>query len=238
MPTVRRGGAIPSFLVALVALTMLGVGGHALAANGLRAPTITSRPANPTTNRTAKFTFTHPRNVRFDCALDGSSFIKCGQGTSGAKSYTNLAVKVHTFRVRAITPQARSATKSYEWKVVTEQPPPSATFAIAGSFCCLHPGVWNAIDVTFANSTPQAIRVHQLAVSVASSPTNCSAASNIDLQQAPISTSHTVLVPAHSTVHLALADRPKIQLKNLATNQDACQGQSFGLRYAGQASGT
>ena len=56
-----------------------------------------------------------------------------------------------------------------------------------------------------------------------------------ELQQAPISDVNRIAVPGNGSATLTGADRPRIRLVNLATNQDACKGIVLLLTYGGSA---
>jgi hypothetical protein len=66
------------------------------------APTITSGPANPTSQTSATFTYTDSQPVtKFQCSLDGGAFVDCGTSRPSTKTYSGLSAGSHTFRVRA-----------------------------------------------------------------------------------------------------------------------------------------
>ena len=112
-------------------------------------------------------------------------------------------------------------------------------FRISGDVSGLVPGATTAIALTLTNPNPVRIRVTRVtvAVSAESSPPGCSSAKNLVLLQATgIRPKAPVTVPAHGTVTLKAFPRaPKIGLRDLRTNQDACKGASFRLTYTGSA---
>ncbi len=70
------------------------------------ATAITGQPDDPTTARSATFTFAGDGTaVAFECALDGGAYTPC----TSPQGYGDLADGVHTFRVRPATPPARPA---------------------------------------------------------------------------------------------------------------------------------
>ena len=100
-------------LSGLVAGALLVATG-AFAAPAPPAPTITGKPANPTTQTSATFTFTgSPSGVAFNCKLDSGAFAAC----TSPKTYTGLAVGSHTFQVRAVAGGKTSAATSYTWSI-------------------------------------------------------------------------------------------------------------------------
>ena len=90
------------------------------------APTITSKPANPTFDTTATFTFSDSlAGVTFQCRLDSASFATC----KSPKSYPGpLLAGAHTFRVRAVSGRWTSGQTTYSW-TVSKPPAPSLTTA-------------------------------------------------------------------------------------------------------------
>jgi len=59
--------------------------------------TIDSGPSGTTTERNATFTFSANEPATFQCSLNGSAWAAC----TSPRTYTNLTVGTHTFRVRA-----------------------------------------------------------------------------------------------------------------------------------------
>jgi Concanavalin A-like lectin/glucanases superfamily/Bacterial Ig-like domain len=108
------------------------------------APTIDSRPPNPSGAANASFTFADADSgATFLCRLDGASLAAC---TSPA-AYSGLTDDAHTFQVKARDVVGNeSAATSYTWTVDTTAPPapsinprppdpsnsPNATFGFAG----------------------------------------------------------------------------------------------------------
>ena len=89
-------------------------------------PVITSKPANPTNQTGASFSFTDTETgVSFLCQLDGGAFSAC---TSPA-TYSGLSQGSHTFSVKAQDSSGnQSGTASFTWSIGTTLPPtPSIT---------------------------------------------------------------------------------------------------------------
>jgi hypothetical protein len=103
-------------------------------------PVITSRPANPTNQTTASFSFSDTQaDVSFLCQLDNSGFSAC----TSPKSYSGLSQGTHTFAVKAqdaVSNQSSPAT--FLWVIDTTAPPkpvitsapPSTTSQTSASF--------------------------------------------------------------------------------------------------------
>ena len=78
-------------------------------------PTITAKPANPTNQTSASFSFTDTQTgVSFLCQLDGSVFSAC----TSPKTYAGLSLAGHTFSVKAQdTAGNQSAAASFTWTI-------------------------------------------------------------------------------------------------------------------------
>ena len=88
--------------------------------------TIDSGPADPTVATTADFTFSSDEPLlganggSFQCKLDSQAFQACGNGMTGTRSYTGLALGTHTFTVLGhdgLGPDPSPAV--WTWQVVT-----------------------------------------------------------------------------------------------------------------------
>jgi hypothetical protein len=98
-------------------------------------PSLTSQPTNPTSDRSATFTFTGvPFGVRAECRLDGARYATC----TSPKVYAGpLNYGSHTFRMRAVSLFGTSAQTLYSWSIVppaptiTSQPPNPSTSTTA-----------------------------------------------------------------------------------------------------------
>jgi hypothetical protein len=112
-------------------------------------------------------------------------------------------------------------------------------FHVSGNVSGLAPGVLKVIVLRLENPSSVPIEVTRVRVSVsaASSPSGCSSGANLVVQQAVgITAGDPVAVPARGSVTLARYPRaPRIALRDLGTNQDACKGKTFRLTYAGSA---
>lgn len=114
--------AVRAIVVALVLLG-LSAGVYAVIAaskSTLAVPTISTRPANPTSATSATFAFTGPRGSTFQCRLDATVFAAC---TSLWVYAGPLAQGSHTFQVRSVSGSVRSNAASYTWTVDTVAPP-------------------------------------------------------------------------------------------------------------------
>ena len=126
-----RARTTKSFVVlsAVLALGSLGLGVFALAAPSVPAPTISSKPANPTNATSASFTYTDSSSItQFQCALDDGVFYPCGSTRPSTHAYPDtqhpgpLSQGSHTFQVRAVSGTQASSATSYTWTIDTATP--------------------------------------------------------------------------------------------------------------------
>jgi large repetitive protein len=192
-------------------------------------PVLTQKPADPAPSTSASFAWTDAEpGAAFQCRLDGSDWTSC----ASPRSVTVSGNGTHQFAVRARDAAGNvSDATSYSWKVAQ-----SAAFTVSGApDGLLAPGVWRTLPLQISNPNNFTIYVTSLTVAVASSPAGCAAATNLELQQAPLSSTQTVAVPANGRATVPAALRPRLRLKNLPVNQDACKRSTFGLAYGGSA---
>jgi hypothetical protein len=208
------------------------------------AAVITDMPEDPTPAQFADpstFTFTDPEaGVGFRCRIDGDSYTAC----ASPKSYKNLGQGLHTFAVVAVDPadnQQSAPAASYSWTIVH----PVLNFAISGdATAILAPGAWVPIAIRVDNPNNYPIHVVSLTVSATADstpsgcPTNVGASNaNLEFQQANVSMSNTLLIPANgfATLPSGPVSAPRVRFTNRPVNQDACKGKSFTLTYQGLA---
>ena len=112
----------------------LGAGFAVLAAAAppVPAPSITAKPASPTIQTAASFSFIAggKGSFTFQCSLDGSAFSAC---TSPASYPGPLAGGSHTFQVRAVAGTGTLSTPAaYTWRIDRQPPSITMTFPLPG----------------------------------------------------------------------------------------------------------
>jgi len=201
-------------------------------------PLIGERPSDPTSARSASFTFTDgAQGATFQCSLDGNQWKACRSPVS----YRGLNLAEHWFRVRALDPPARpSVAAGLFWRVrAAEQS--GKDFSISADTsaeAALFPGAPpQAIPIALTNPNDTPIFVTSVTVTVLSSPPGCDAASNIRLVQSNVSEAAPVEIQARGSRRLPAQGHtaPTIQLVDLPVNQDACQNAKFPLRFIGSS---
>ena len=107
--------------------------GLALASGGVPAPTLTVKPANPTSKTAASFAYSDTQNaVKYQCSLDGASFSSCA--SSGITYAGPLADGSHTFRVLAVASTGKTSEATlYRWTVDTTPPALALAFPKNGA---------------------------------------------------------------------------------------------------------
>ncbi|MGN6609330.1 MAG: hypothetical protein ACTHMS_20245 [Jatrophihabitans sp.] len=110
-----------AFVAATALLMTLGVlTAVAASANPApNSPNISSGPANPSPDGSAKFVFASSTSgVAYKCALDSAAFAGC----TSPVSYAALALGNHMFNVRATQGDKTSGTTSFGWTVQVARP--------------------------------------------------------------------------------------------------------------------
>ena len=115
-------------------------------------------------------------------------------------------------------------------------------FAIAGDVPeLLNPGIGSPLDLAVTNPHKFAIAVRDLTVALdpETDRPQCSATDNFAVEQIPPG-GFPIVVPAGATRKLTEAgvtpqSLPRVTMRDLPTNQDACKGARLQLRYSGNA---
>ncbi len=106
----------------------------------LNAPTITSKPPDPSAGQSATFTFTGGGGTGHECRLDAGPWSAC----PSPRVYASLSSGSHTFRVRANQAALFGPETAYTWTIDTAAPtltasPPDPTPATSATFGFTHP---------------------------------------------------------------------------------------------------
>lgn len=197
------------------------------------APTLSDKPSDPTTSRTAHFKITSAEaGVSFRCSLDGVPFGPCGQ----AVNYTGLDYSEHCFAVRAVDRAGNvGPVTTWCWSVVLQGGFPISGMADQPFF----PGATRAVNLVIGNPYNFTIRVTAVSIAVAdpTSRPGCDGPTNLMVTQG---LAVPVDVPRNSTRSLLQLGVdpdawPQLTMPNLPTNQDACKNATFSLAFTGQA---
>jgi hypothetical protein len=205
------------------------------------APTLTAKPSDPTDTATNDFAWTSSESgVTSECSLENGAWFSC---TSSYRWVINTGnYGQHQFSVRSRDAAGNPSTATvYSFKYEKGLPSSGVPFQITGSVSGMQIGIWQsiAVRVTNPNSVPIYVSALQVTAAPDSTPSGCSTAANLELEQSNVSASNTLIVPANGSVLLPAqgVSAPRIRLKDLPTvNQDVCKGKSFSLSYSGTAS--
>lgn len=190
-------------------------------------------PTNPTNATTATFTYTDSRPaVSFVCSLDNAPVSSCSSSgiTYGATS-PGLGNGTHTFRVEAQNGNGPlSSPASFTWTIANQQ------FRISGDLTApLGPGIPpQRLDLAITNPYSFTMKVTGITVTVSSTSNSACLPSNF----ATTGYSGSFTVPAGTNEKMTSAgvsytDLPTVQMLDLPTNQDTCQGVKLNLAYSG-----
>ena len=202
------------------------------------APTITSHPDADTTSPDAAFGFDVASGSTAECRLDAGEWVPC----DSPAVYVGLAVGAHRFCIRAIGVGGVAGPETcFTWTVVSSASPPepSGAFTISGNLpSLLYPGSSGLLPLTVSNPYDFDLRVWGLGVGVraGSSQAGCDGPTNVYVTQSnTIAGSVSIVVPAHGSVTLAAqgATAPRVTMRDLAVNQDACKNALFTFSYSG-----
>src|SRR5205814_3716091 len=84
----------------------------------LTAPTVGSKPSNPSASVAPSFTFSGGGGSGYQCQIDGGSFAAC----SSPRSLSSLSDGSHTFKVHAVQGGSTGPDGTYTWTVDTAAP--------------------------------------------------------------------------------------------------------------------
>ena len=198
-------------------------------------PTFSQTPPSPSSSATSRFAWSSTDPTpgsgvsHYLCSKENGTYLRCSSPHTYDVGTTNNGQ--HQFSVVAVDGAGNTSPQAkYMWKVAKGLP---AEFAIDGSVGGLVPGVWRDIPARITNPNAQAITVTSLTVAVTGT-SGCGSA-NFETQ----ASATPFVVPASATDHpVPPANRPRIRLKNLATDQGACKTQTVGLVFSGSANGS
>lgn len=200
------------------------------------APTFVQKPDDPSTSSSATFKFADGEaNVTYLCQLDGGAYAAC----SSPVTFNKLADGAHLLSVKARDAAGNvGAASAYGWSVqgqVKGEP-----FTIAGSYDgLLVPGVTGQLALRVGNPNKKPILVTSLTVTIqpGSSKAGCDGPRNLQITPSNVSEANPLSVPANGSVTLpsGSVSAPRVTMRNLSTNQDACKGAVFTFAYGGSS---
>jgi hypothetical protein len=170
---------------------------------------------------------------RFLCRLDGGEWVDC----ASPRILPELDPGDHTFAVRALSPGGSSgAAAYYRWSQL--QPMAFTVEPRGGSLEDLMPGApAQPLPVRVGNPNPVPIEVTGLTVAVEPAPPGCPADPNFAVTPAALTPAAPLGVPAGGSADLPPATAPALALRELPSDQNACQGATVHLVFSGEARG-
>jgi len=106
--------------------------------------TIDSKPSNPSTVKSASFSFSCTEApCTYECQLDSGAWTTC----SSPQDYTGLALGMHNFQVRALDAAKNTdpSPDTYDWEILDAWLPISPTDAPSAR--CAHTAVWTETEM-------------------------------------------------------------------------------------------
>jgi hypothetical protein len=202
-------------------------------------PLITAHPQSSTTSKSASFDFTDGEpGATLLCRRDGARFERC----TSPVSYGGLQLGAHTFQVQARDAVGNtSAAATYGWTIVKEVAQAAGKpFTVAGGASApLAPGLSRPLAITLSNPNGVAIAVTALSASVVPGSTKpgCDGPTNLQLTQSNVAEANPLTIPANGQVTLpsGAVTAPRVLMRDLPVNQDACKGATFTFTYSGSA---
>ncbi|HET9198676.1 MAG TPA: hypothetical protein VFN92_10540 [Solirubrobacterales bacterium] len=172
---------------------------------------------------------------RFQCRFEGGDWSGC----SSPQRFAGLEPGDHAFAVRALNRRGLPGPAAhYRWAQLEPM-----RFTIEGRTDALErlmPGEpAQQLPVQIGNPNPVPIEVTALTVAVEPGPPGCPADPNFAVTPAGLSAAAPLVVPAGGTASLptAAASAPTLALRELPSDQNACQGATVHLVFSGEARG-
>lgn len=190
-----------------------------------------ARPGTPPPDRPAP---SASRWRQFECRLDGGDWADC----SSPRRLFGLEPGEHSFAVRALNRRGLTGPAAhYKW---SQQRPMEFTVEMQGTLEQLMPGdPPQQLPVRIGNPNPEPIEVTGLTVAVAPDAPGCAGDPNFAVTPSSLSASAPLVVPAGGSAGLPSggATAPTLALRELPSDQNACQGSTVQLHFSGEARG-
>jgi hypothetical protein len=200
------------------------------------AAALTYSPDDPNGDGIANFNWTATDSTitATKCSIENGPFTACpAQGSYQAHYIVDVSNDgTHQFAVAVYDAAGNAAITTYKWKVLH-----AVNVVVDGNASgLLYPnGPVRTLDLVLhnPNNFPVTINYINVTVSTANSPTGCPANTNLALTQSNVNGNgaNTVTVPANTNLLLPVANRPKVQLLDTGTDQQACKNGTFTFTY-------
>lgn len=172
---------------------------------------------------------------RFECRFEGGDWSGC----SSPYGIRGLEPGDHAFAVRALNRRGLPGLAAhYRWAQL--EPKGFTIDSDTSSLEDLMPGAPpQQLPLSIGNPNPVPIEVTALTVAVSPDPPGCPADPNFAVTPSDLSPSAALVIPAGGTASLpsAAASAPTLALRELSSDQNACQGATVELVFSGEARG-
>jgi hypothetical protein len=172
---------------------------------------------------------------RFQCRFEGGDWSAC----SSPERIAGLEPGEHAFAVRALNRRGRPGQAAY-YRWAQLEPQDFTIDSLAGTLGELMPGAPALhLPVRIGNPNPEPIEVTALTVTATPDAPGCPGDPNFAVTPASVSPSAPLSVPAGGSVTLPTATvaAPTLAMRELPTDQNACQGTTVHLVFSGEARG-
>jgi hypothetical protein len=172
---------------------------------------------------------------RFECRFEGGEWSGC----SSPHVISGLEPGDHALAVRALNRRGLPGQAAhYRWAQL--EPKGFTIDSDTSTLEDLMPGApAQELPLRIGNPNPEPIEVTALTVAVSPDPSGCPADPNFAVTPASLSPSAPLVIPAGGTASLpsAAAGAPTLALRELSSDQNACQGATVQLVFNGEARG-
>lgn len=176
-----------------------------------------------------------PEARQFQCRLDAGSW----RGCSSPRRLRNLNPGEHAFAVRVLSPKGRPGRAAhYRW--AQTEPKQLAIEPLVDGLETLMPGApAQPLPVRIANPNPVPVEVTGLTVAATPDAPGCAADPNFAVVPSNLSPAAPLTLPPGGSVVLpsGAATAPTLAMRELASDQNACQGASVQLVFSAEARG-
>ncbi|HEX3041132.1 MAG TPA: hypothetical protein VHP56_03475 [Solirubrobacterales bacterium] len=171
---------------------------------------------------------------RFQCRFDGADWSAC----SSPARFAGLEPGDHAFAVRALNRRGQPGLPAhYRW---AQLQPQNFTIDSLATLEELMPGApAQQLPVRIGNPNPVPIEVTALTVAATPDAPACPGETNFAVTPSNVSSATPLSIPAGGSVSLptASATAPTLALRELPSDQNACQGATVHLDFRGEARG-
>jgi hypothetical protein len=172
---------------------------------------------------------------RFQCRFEGGDWSAC----SSPERIADLEPGNHAFAVRALNRRGRPGQAAY-YRWAQLEPQDFTVDSLVGMVGELVPGAPALqLPVRITNPNPAPIEVTALTVTATPDAPGCPGDPNFSVTPASISPTAPLGVPAGGSVSLptATVTAPTLAMRELPSDQNACQGATVHLVFSGEARG-